>query len=1047
MSNRSAIGQLIVPSPQSIKLGDPKKFSWIPTSGKCHLRILSPSTKPLSTVELDLMRRQEYARMSAMAECLRKRYQQVALVMDMEESDEGFGGGAEELGSHHLTPSFPMGGHEDDVDEDEDDDVDSDDEFVFQVTGRIDGIGVEQREESYCLAVRENGAPWEIMAKDMRGLFYGVQTILQIIQVCHSYSALWYEGHISMDYAKGGALSTGVRVPTLEICDWPVVEHRGYMKDISRCRIPKATELYKMVDMLAHLKYNQLQLYMEAAYSYNGHEEAWSGTSPLSASDIHELDAYCHARCIELVPNQNSLGHMHRWLIHDKYSSLAEQVEGMYHPFAKLPDVKEPFGMCPTDPKALELVTSLHDELVEQFNSNKLNVGMDETVDLGKGRSKEECARVGRGEVFLNYLLHLHENHQRKCEVRESKEGMQTQCWADIIHHYPSLVERIPKHSSGKAPSFVALEWGYDEGHPFEQHCDLFENNKVAFYVCPGTSSWATFAGRTKTVIANCREAGNCVSSRAHGIGMLLTDWGDNGHLQPEFVSYIGIVCGAEHSWSAGRERDQHQESELIKQETIDTTGNINANTNTNANANTNAQQNNQQTNQLSEELTQKDGNSIRSPTAPTPPVTLSSPLLRRVEEGGKEEANTSTPALNSMESMWSDEDWTDVRTVLGISRRTMKNPCSLTCGLCCISCCASCIPKNRCGRLAFLVPLVPVLILMSPVIIILALLLGVCLLPFGRCRSGTDSEVLCHMKNKESPFISQSIESKTEPAHKIQERLVRRSLRTMSEDVSFGGFNSSATPPLSAAAVSSTLDVGRLSTLLDLHIFNDATFQLGTVATALGNCYRDIGGEYAGYLPNGSVVFWGMMLYQSMLDNHLINFFFDLTLGCRPRCLVTTVSWLFGRFIGGFTGVTKERVETTIRKIGVLRSKIATIRALDDVSKREWYYTMDLIRLSCCIWLGRLQIGIHLSLRHMPRAIRLRVVHELNRLIQEHRSLWICRSRIGGLDESASFLERVRDEVMTDLSKDELDDWRNQPNTQHDNNGYMSPSPEKKRV
>ena len=74
----------------------------------------------------------------------------------------------------------------------------------------------------------------------------------------------------------------------------------------------------------------------------------------------------------------------------------------------------------------------------------------------------------------------------------------------------------------------------------------------------------------------------------------------------------------------------------------------------------------------------------------------------------------------------------------------------------------------------------------------------------------------------------------------------------------------------LSTATISATLDEGRLATLLDLHVFHDATFQLGTIATSLGNCYRDIGGEYAGYLPNGSVVFWGLMLYKSMLGNVL---------------------------------------------------------------------------------------------------------------------------------------------------------------------------------
>ena len=139
--------------------------------------------------------------------------------------------------------------------------------------------------------------------------------------------------------------------------------------------------------------------------------------------------------------------------------------------------MKEPFGLCPTNPKALELIQELHDELIDQFNSSKINIGMDETVDLGKGKSKQECQRIGKGEVFLKYVLNLHDNHQQKQKEREMTNGMQTQCWADILHHYPSLIEKIPKHmnnnpmhdfdtdttttttASSSSPSFVALEW------------------------------------------------------------------------------------------------------------------------------------------------------------------------------------------------------------------------------------------------------------------------------------------------------------------------------------------------------------------------------------------------------------------------------------------------------------------------------------------------------------------------------------------------------------------------------------------------------------
>ncbi len=76
----------------------------------------------------------------------------------------------------------------------------------------------------------------------------------------------------------------------------------------------------------------------------------------------------------------------------------------------------------------------------------------------------------------------------------------------------------------------------------------MFAAANIPFYVCPGTSSWNTFAGRTDNAIANLRSAAeNGLKHKA--IGYLITDWGDNGHLQYLPVSYIPFAAGAAFSW------------------------------------------------------------------------------------------------------------------------------------------------------------------------------------------------------------------------------------------------------------------------------------------------------------------------------------------------------------------------------------------------------------------------------------------------------------------------------------------------------------------
>jgi hypothetical protein len=117
------------------------------------------------------------------------------------------------------------------------------------------------------------------------------------------------------------------------------------------------------------------------------------------------------------------------------------------------------------------------------------------------------------------------------------------QFWSDIIvRDEPELVAELPH-------DVVALEWGYEANYPFDQHGALIAASGRSFYVCPGTSSWNTLAGRTDNSVGNIRNA--AINGHKHGaIGLLTTDWGDNGHPQPLSVSYLGFLVSAAFSWN-----------------------------------------------------------------------------------------------------------------------------------------------------------------------------------------------------------------------------------------------------------------------------------------------------------------------------------------------------------------------------------------------------------------------------------------------------------------------------------------------------------------
>jgi len=386
----------------------------------------------------------------------------------------------------------------------------------------------DQQSEAYTLDIDADSAL--IRSSSLAGLFYGVCTLEQLLKL--------------------GVRPAAVSLPLLHIEDQPSFARRGVMLDISRDKVPTLQTTLGLVELLASLKINELQLYMEHTFAYVGHEKVWQNASPFTGDEIETLDRFCRERHIDLVPNQNSFGHMQRWLAFEPYrSELAEAPNGFEHAWNP---TREPYGLCPTDPRSLEFLNGLYDQLLPHFTSRTFNVGLDETFDLGLGRSKQACAERGTERVYLDFLKQIHETVGRR--------GFSMQFWGDIIIKRPELIPELPRDA-------IAMEWGYEHDHPFADNVAKFAAAGLRFYVCPGTSSWNTIAGRTENALLNI---GSAVKHGArHGaLGVLNTDWGDNGHLQPLCASYIGFMAGAAMSWKA---EDAQAPLELPVAEWLDT--------------------------------------------------------------------------------------------------------------------------------------------------------------------------------------------------------------------------------------------------------------------------------------------------------------------------------------------------------------------------------------------------------------------------------------------------------------------------------------------
>lgn len=200
--------------------------------------------------------------------------------------------------------------------------------IIFQHEGKLP-------DQVYILSTSEEG----ILIRYGRpsGAFHATRTLKQLVRQC------------------------GRSLPAMEIIDEPDSPSRGFMLDIGRDKIPTMDTLRRVVDLMADVKLNHLELYIEGVpFAYASYPFMWEPETLITGEEIMNLGRYCRGRVIELVPNragpnQNSFGHMAPWPARRSLNHLAECPDGFDFHGRRMP----PTTLNPRDPDSINLVQTL----------------------------------------------------------------------------------------------------------------------------------------------------------------------------------------------------------------------------------------------------------------------------------------------------------------------------------------------------------------------------------------------------------------------------------------------------------------------------------------------------------------------------------------------------------------------------------------------------------------------------------------------------------------------------------------------------------------
>ncbi len=347
------------------------------------------------------------------------------------------------------------------------------------------------------------------------------------IKISYSTQASAYYGALTL---KQMMQQSPNKLQNCLISDHPDLKIRGFMLDISRDKVPTVDTIKHIIRMMSQLKMNHLELYVEGfSFGYPSFTQYLEEDGFLSVDEYQELETYAKERFIDLVPNQNGFGHMAKWLETDEFKNLAEKPEGIFlwgrH--------RKPGTLNPLDPNSLKLIEQLYADMLSISSSPYFNMNFDEPFELGKGKSKEACEKHGVGNVYIDFVLKAYEVIKKYNKI--------PLIWGDVLIHHPELLHRLPE-------DMLFIDWGYDGNYPFAAHLKKLHDLKIKFLAAPGTTSWCSYLGRKDDWLENITNAALEVY-RLDGEGVILTDWGDFGHLQFLPISYAPLVFTGLYTW------------------------------------------------------------------------------------------------------------------------------------------------------------------------------------------------------------------------------------------------------------------------------------------------------------------------------------------------------------------------------------------------------------------------------------------------------------------------------------------------------------------
>jgi hexosaminidase len=391
--------------------------------------------------------------------------------------------------------------------------------------------------EAQAYKLELSGSGVRITANASTGLFYGVETLVQLVK--HSDGKLW--------------------LPEAEITDWPDLEQRNIYWDDNH-HLERIDVLKQALRQAAFYKINGVVIKLNDHFEYKS-APALVNPYALSPAQFQELTDYGLKYHVQLIPYLDGPAHIAFILKHPEYENLREYPDSNYE-------------LCTTNPDSYKLLEGMYQDLVDANKGvNYFYLSTDEPYFVGMAdnaqcHSKKRAEELGsRGKLLAEFVTktagYLHDR------------GRKVVFWGE----YPLKVDDIPS-----LPHYMinGEVYGKQFDQAFRAHGirQMFFTSTVgwkellfpSYYVRPATEMLPSSAGGAYEPVPPgpgvLPEMFNLISyspdrEYADLMGSVIAGWGDAG-LNTETM-WLGYATGSAPAWHPGAENPKELMSSFYR--------------------------------------------------------------------------------------------------------------------------------------------------------------------------------------------------------------------------------------------------------------------------------------------------------------------------------------------------------------------------------------------------------------------------------------------------------------------------------------------------